>query len=160
MRVAPAPKFTSALVNNRPMRSEERERLAGDLGRVRTLGTRSSSASASSWRRSLGCATPTLCCARAFGDGLAYLQKVEAIGPAEPRPTTAELASTYVPLMAPIVAMRDAVLTWLRRKCRLTRRAKKRLGGLVVILAIITSFVAATFWLFRETGAASTYAGD
>ncbi|MGE6497819.1 ATP-binding protein [Cupriavidus metallidurans] len=144
--------FTSALVNNRPMRSEERERLAGDLGRVRTLGDQIQQRVSFQLASKPGLRDADAVLRKGFfGDGLAYLQKVEAIGPAEPRPTTAELASTYVPLMAPIVAMRDAVLDVAQAEVQAdTTRAKKRLGGLVVILAIITSFVAATFWLFAK----------
>jgi len=142
--------FTGALVDNRPLRGNERERLEGDLGRVHGLGDQI--------RQRVSqhlLANATVQEAEAalrndyFGNGIAYLRQVEALGPGEARPSTAELAHAYVPRMAPIVAMRDAELDLAQATVLAdTTRALQMLGALTAVLTLSTAFVAIALWLF------------
>lgn len=144
--------FTSSLVSDRQMRTDERERLAWDFGRVQTLGELirqrvSDNLESNPRLRDAEAALRQ----RYFGEGIAYLQQIEALGPDERRPSTAELAGVYVPLMAPIIAMRDAELDVAEAEVTAdTREARHMLEILGVVLATTLTFVVASFWLFSQ----------
>jgi len=144
--------FTSSLLANRPLHREEHNLLARDFGRIQTLGEQIQQRVdhhllADTRLRE----AETALRQRYFGDGIAYLQQVEALAPGESRPSTAELASTYVPLMAPIVAMRDAELDAAQAAVESdTTHAQRLLGVLAAVLALTTVFLIISFWLFAH----------
>lgn len=144
--------FTSALVDGRPLRVDEREKLAWDLGRVQALGDqiRQRVGNHAVTTEALTQAVSALD-QRYLGAGLAYLKQTAELGAGQRQPTTAELAHTYVPLMTPIVGVRDTELELAGRV--LTDRGSHALRLLLIlgsILSLGVGAVATMFWLFSR----------